>query len=172
MALAAALVSRLSSLSPPQHAPQHDAVDTHVESVSSSISSPGEWHATTVGIAMHIDARVPPATSPSSGSPLRSALKKTLDTRPCATQPPAPSPIATEPDVLRPNEHLAVLLPKSLWKASVIDTSAPAHVAHLRRDAQPDSQASRCDIFLCSKSFSIFERRHVRCHNLVSSAPS
>ncbi|KAI0089839.1 FYVE zinc finger-domain-containing protein [Irpex rosettiformis] len=41
---------------------------------------------------------------------------------------------------LRRNEHLAVLLSKSLWK--------------------PDSQASRCDIFLCSRKFSVFERKH------------
>lgn len=27
--------------------------------------------------------------------------------------------------------------------------------------AQPDSQASYCDIFMCRKKFSIFERRHV-----------
>ncbi|OBZ79970.1 Early endosome antigen 1 [Grifola frondosa] len=40
----------------------------------------------------------------------------------------------------RRNEHLAVLLPKRLWK--------------------PDSQASRCDVFFCRKQFSIWERRH------------
>ncbi|KAI0809053.1 FYVE zinc finger-domain-containing protein [Irpex lacteus] len=58
----------------------------------------------------------------------------------------AASPVATRYDTtpnkggLRRNEHLAVLLHRSLWK--------------------PDSQASRCDIFLCSRKFSIFERRH------------
>lgn len=42
--------------------------------------------------------------------------------------------------VHRPNEHLAVLLPKSLWK--------------------PDSLASTCDNFFCRLPFSLFERRH------------
>ncbi|EIM91939.1 uncharacterized protein STEHIDRAFT_136038 [Stereum hirsutum FP-91666 SS1] len=41
---------------------------------------------------------------------------------------------------VRPNEHLAVLLPKHLWK--------------------PDSQAASCETFTCPKRFSIFERRH------------
>ncbi|KAI0820649.1 FYVE-domain-containing protein [Trametes gibbosa] len=40
----------------------------------------------------------------------------------------------------RHNEHLAVLLPKRLWK--------------------PDSQASHCDTFICRKAFTIWERRH------------
>ncbi|KAM6497850.1 hypothetical protein JOM56_005798 [Amanita muscaria] len=42
--------------------------------------------------------------------------------------------------VTRPNEHLAVLLPKDLWKA--------------------DHLALRCDRFGCPISFSILERRH------------
>ncbi|KAJ7743874.1 FYVE zinc finger-domain-containing protein [Mycena metata] len=40
----------------------------------------------------------------------------------------------------RPNEHLAVLLPKQLWKA--------------------DASASHCDNFYCRVPFSIWERRH------------
>ncbi|GLB36629.1 putative protein present in Fab1, YOTB, Vac1, and EEA1 [Lyophyllum shimeji] len=40
----------------------------------------------------------------------------------------------------RTNEHLAVLLPKQLWK--------------------PDSLASQCDNFYCRIKFSVFERRH------------
>ncbi|KZP05203.1 hypothetical protein FIBSPDRAFT_766213 [Athelia psychrophila] len=40
----------------------------------------------------------------------------------------------------RRNEHLAVLLPKNLWK--------------------PDSLASCCDNFYCRIQFSLFERRH------------
>jgi len=40
----------------------------------------------------------------------------------------------------RRNEHLAVLLPKNLWK--------------------PDSLASNCDNFYCRIKFSLFERRH------------
>ncbi|KAF8665129.1 hypothetical protein AX16_000595 [Volvariella volvacea WC 439] len=41
---------------------------------------------------------------------------------------------------LRPNEHLAVLLPKHLWK--------------------PDSVSKACDNFFCRVQFSMFERRH------------
>ncbi|TRM62961.1 FYVE zinc finger-domain-containing protein [Schizophyllum amplum] len=41
---------------------------------------------------------------------------------------------------LRPNEHLAVLLDKHLWK--------------------PDSTSSSCDFFYCRTPFGIFERRH------------
>ncbi|EGN91802.1 hypothetical protein SERLA73DRAFT_192018 [Serpula lacrymans var. lacrymans S7.3] len=40
----------------------------------------------------------------------------------------------------RTNEHLAVLLPKDLWK--------------------PDSLASNCDTFFCRVRFSVLERRH------------
>ncbi|KAG6878338.1 hypothetical protein C0993_008516 [Termitomyces sp. T159_Od127] len=40
----------------------------------------------------------------------------------------------------RPNEHLAVLLPRHLWKA--------------------DSAASKCDNFYCSVVFTFLERRH------------
>ncbi|CCL98334.1 uncharacterized protein FIBRA_00328 [Fibroporia radiculosa] len=55
--------------------------------------------------------------------------------RSCISEPPC-----SGPSTLRPNEHLAVLLPKRLWK--------------------PDAQASHCDIFLCRKRFSVWERRH------------
>ncbi|KAI6165355.1 FYVE zinc finger-domain-containing protein [Pisolithus thermaeus] len=44
------------------------------------------------------------------------------------------------PFALRPNEHLAVLLPKNLWK--------------------PDALASTCDNFSCRVPFSLLERRH------------
>ncbi|KAG7090675.1 hypothetical protein E1B28_009773 [Marasmius oreades] len=40
----------------------------------------------------------------------------------------------------RPNEHLAVLMPRHLWKA--------------------DNLASTCDNFYCKVNFTIFERRH------------
>ncbi|KAI0791818.1 FYVE zinc finger-domain-containing protein [Abortiporus biennis] len=43
-------------------------------------------------------------------------------------------------NVLRRNEHLAVLLPTHLWK--------------------PDSQASRCNTFLCRKRFTLVVRKH------------
>ncbi|ESK95584.1 isoform b [Moniliophthora roreri MCA 2997] len=42
--------------------------------------------------------------------------------------------------LVRPNEHLAVLMPKHLWK--------------------PDSLATSCDSFFCRVSFTLFERRH------------
>ncbi|QRV76848.1 Zinc finger, FYVE-type protein [Ceratobasidium sp. AG-Ba] len=41
---------------------------------------------------------------------------------------------------IRPNERLAVLLPKSLWK--------------------PDNMADECDTWTCTTRFSLFERRH------------
>ncbi|KAI0028084.1 FYVE zinc finger-domain-containing protein, partial [Vararia minispora EC-137] len=41
---------------------------------------------------------------------------------------------------VRPFEHLAVLLPRNLWK--------------------PDSHATRCDAFACRLRFSLLERRH------------
>ncbi|KAL4065769.1 hypothetical protein V8B97DRAFT_1110249 [Scleroderma yunnanense] len=44
------------------------------------------------------------------------------------------------PSTPRTNEHLAVLLPKSLWK--------------------PDALASTCDNFFCRVPFSLLERRH------------
>ncbi|KAF9049556.1 FYVE-domain-containing protein [Hymenopellis radicata] len=50
-----------------------------------------------------------------------------------------PSPISMSSKT-RVNEHLAVLMPKSLWK--------------------PDSSSTYCDNFFCRVSFSIFERRH------------
>ncbi|KAJ2931164.1 hypothetical protein H1R20_g5898, partial [Candolleomyces eurysporus] len=50
---------------------------------------------------------------------------------------PAPSVLAS---MDRPNDHLAVLLEKDLWK--------------------PDRLASVCDNFYCRVSFGLFERRH------------
>lgn len=41
-----------------------------------------------------------------------------------------------------PNEHLAVLLPRNLWKQ--------------------DTDALHCDTFVCRKPFTFMERRHVR----------
>ncbi|KAK0506394.1 FYVE zinc finger-domain-containing protein [Armillaria luteobubalina] len=56
------------------------------------------------------------------------------------TLPETPIEIPTVSPDLRANEHLAVLLPRSLWK--------------------PDSAASCCDNFFCRERFSVFERRH------------
>ncbi|KAJ7585781.1 FYVE zinc finger-domain-containing protein [Mycena floridula] len=59
------------------------------------------------------------------------------------------------PPNTRVNEHLAVLMPKPLWKS--------------------DSAAHVCDNFFCAKEFSLFERRHhcrkcggVFCHSCSS----
>ncbi|KIJ21335.1 1-phosphatidylinositol-4-phosphate 5-kinase [Paxillus involutus ATCC 200175] len=64
------------------------------------------------------------------------------------------SPLSS-PTTLRANEHLAVLLPKNLWK--------------------PDALASTCDNFYCHVKFSVLERRHhcrkcggVFCHQCTS----
>ncbi|KAF9818477.1 hypothetical protein IEO21_02715 [Rhodonia placenta] len=67
-------------------------------------------------------------TSGSSSSE-GSSLSRSLD-----------SPCTSEPGELRPNEHLAVLLPKSFWK--------------------PDREACYCDIFMCRKKFGVWERKH------------
>ncbi len=45
------------------------------------------------------------------------------------------------PPSVAPNEHLAVLLPRNLWKQ--------------------DTDADYCDTFLRRKSFTLMERRHV-----------
>ncbi|KAH9891278.1 FYVE zinc finger-domain-containing protein [Cubamyces lactineus] len=83
------------------------------------------------------------ATTNSLGA---SSTSSSFDTRSCRSEPSTSSVASSLPQGLsslpspRQNEHLAVLLPRRLWK--------------------PDSQASRCDTFLCRKTFSIWERRH------------
>ena len=57
------------------------------------------------------------------------------------------------------NEHLAVLLPRQLWKAC-FPCSLP--VLLLTGSHQPDSSSSTCDNFYCRVPFSLFERKHVR----------
>ncbi|KAF7346004.1 ANK-REP-REGION domain-containing protein [Mycena venus] len=52
----------------------------------------------------------------------------------------APLALRTDLTTLRPNEHLAVSLPKQLWKL--------------------DSSASTCDDFYCRMPFHVLERRH------------
>ncbi|CAE7115076.1 unnamed protein product [Rhizoctonia solani] len=69
----------------------------------------------------------PDATLAASPSPSRPALSLLI------TQMRPKYPV-------RPNERLAVLLPKSLWK--------------------PDNMADECDIWTCTTKFSLFERRH------------
>jgi len=59
---------------------------------------------------------------------------------------------------LRANEHLAVLLPKNLWKVSAL-VQLQRTASHLR---QPDTLAFICDNFYCRVKFTVLERRHVR----------
>ncbi|KAJ3476583.1 hypothetical protein NLI96_g11055 [Meripilus lineatus] len=66
--------------------------------------------------------------------------------------PATPAPKKADTPVTRANEHLAVLLPKHHWK--------------------PDSQAPKCDRFLCRKKFSIWERKHVSLKTQSSLAPN
>ncbi|KAJ7671960.1 FYVE zinc finger-domain-containing protein, partial [Mycena rosella] len=85
-----------------------------------------------------------PASSSSalSSSPSCSSLSSRSTRSTCSDTSIASTssaPLRVDP-VPRPNEHLAVLLPKQLWKAD-------AHAAH-------------CDNFYCRVPFSIFERRH------------
>ncbi|CAE6415637.1 unnamed protein product [Rhizoctonia solani] len=64
-------------------------------------------------------------------------------TQPASPSRPALSLLITQMRpkyAVRPNERLAVLLPKSLWK--------------------PDNMADECDIWTCTTRFSLFERRH------------
>ncbi|KZT68452.1 hypothetical protein DAEQUDRAFT_738683 [Daedalea quercina L-15889] len=71
-------------------------------------------------------------TSPSSSSGTSSL--SSLEAPSYISEPPS------GPSVTRRNEHLAVLIPRRLWK--------------------PDGEASRCSVFICRKHFSIFERKH------------
>ncbi|KAI0739342.1 FYVE zinc finger-domain-containing protein [Irpex lacteus] len=81
---------------------------------------------------MHVRAYLPRLVADTS------ALCDTSTGRPSRV-----SPVLSRSDYegeIRHNEYLAVLMHKELWK--------------------PSSQASRCDIFLCSHKFSILEGRH------------
>ncbi|RDX51470.1 hypothetical protein OH76DRAFT_1481391 [Lentinus brumalis] len=69
-----------------------------------------------------------------------SSLSSSFDARSCHSEPASSADASSSIPRPRRNEHLAVLLPKRLWK--------------------PDSQAAHCDTFLCRKPFSIWERRH------------
>ncbi|KAM5542219.1 hypothetical protein V8D89_004092 [Ganoderma adspersum] len=69
-----------------------------------------------------------------------SSVSSSFDSRSCHSEPSCSSDPALSVPHRRHNEHLAVLLPKRLWK--------------------PDSQAAYCDTFMCRKAFSIWERRH------------
>ncbi|KAF8624836.1 hypothetical protein AX15_005719 [Amanita polypyramis BW_CC] len=91
----------------------------------------------------------PPITFPYNPPPHIRSLPSTMPLLAVAVaavssrcpSPSLPSPYPLTSDVItRLNEHLAVLLPKYLWKS--------------------DYLASHCDRFGCSIRFSIFERRH------------
>ncbi|EMD41411.1 hypothetical protein CERSUDRAFT_79056 [Gelatoporia subvermispora B] len=78
-------------------------------------------------------------TAPSS---LGDSCVSSLDARSCVSEPSTTTTTlpSSDPSRARRNEHIAVLLPRRRWK--------------------PDSQATKCDTFLCRKRFSILERRH------------
>ncbi|KAG8220228.1 hypothetical protein J3R82DRAFT_1267 [Butyriboletus roseoflavus] len=80
-----------------------------------------------------------------------SSLAET-SSRPTRAQRARPTPSTTP----RANEHLAVLLPKNLWKVSA-PVQLKCTASHLR---QPDTLASICDNFYCRVKFTVLERRH------------
>lgn len=92
--------------------------------------------ATLNDLATKAQASVARSHSSSSLSGCSSDTVAESSSRPTRAQrvriPPLTSP--------RPNEHLAVLLPKNLWK--------------------PDTLASVCDNFYCRVKFTVLERRH------------
>ncbi|KAJ7232846.1 FYVE zinc finger-domain-containing protein [Mycena haematopus] len=77
-------------------------------------------------------SRSPALSSSASCSSLSSSSSSTRSS--CSLPEPG------ELGVARPNEHLAVLLPKHLWK--------------------PDASAPNCDNFYCRTPFSLLDRRH------------
>ncbi|KAF9456692.1 FYVE zinc finger-domain-containing protein [Collybia nuda] len=94
--------------------------------------------------AAHSSGKRPPSPPPSS-----TASDDSRAVSPDSCYSPLPSLTHSSPSSSssslhsvpeRTNEHLAVLLPKHLWK--------------------PDSLASQCDNFFCGVKFSIFDRRH------------
>jgi len=112
MSYASYLSARLNKLSPSSH---------------SSASVSGDESASIVSS---------PATVSSS---LGDSCVGSLDARSCISEPATTLP-SSDPSRARRNGHLAVLLPRRLWKR--------------------DSQAAQCDTFLCRKKFSFLERRH------------
>lgn len=71
------------------------------------------------------------------------------------------TPSFDDTSIVRPKEHLAVLLPKHLWKVGAVShldiiPISNANAIHL----QPDSRAAFCETIACQKRFSLLERRH------------
>ncbi|KAJ7226137.1 hypothetical protein GGX14DRAFT_350137 [Mycena pura] len=79
------------------------------------------------------------SVSPSCSSLSSSSTRSTCSDASIASTSSAPPPLRIDPTI-RPNEHLAVLLSRNLWKS--------------------DSAAPHCDNFFCRVPFSVFERRH------------
>ncbi|KAA1475442.1 hypothetical protein DENSPDRAFT_883561 [Dentipellis sp. KUC8613] len=86
-----------------------------------------------------IDSLSSPDLSPSS-SASTSSLPSLAESPSTASSSSLASLQSLAGTPIRTNEHLAVLLPKHLWK--------------------PDSHASHCETFVCHKRFTLFERRH------------
>ncbi|ETW87812.1 hypothetical protein HETIRDRAFT_448227 [Heterobasidion irregulare TC 32-1] len=123
--------------------------------------SPASPASLPAAIAWLTGSRLVPRSSPSSSSlpSLSDDASSATSSSPSSTPPSALASLASlqaaDATPIRPNEHLAVFLPKTHWKS--------------------DSQASYCETFLCHKKFSVFERRHhcrkcggIFCHNCSS----
>ncbi|KAI0073744.1 hypothetical protein K474DRAFT_1710452 [Panus rudis PR-1116 ss-1] len=123
MSFASAIVSRIGSLSPALHGGATSDSDS-----ASIISSQG-----TCSSSLGSSSSYPRSLESASSSSTSASASASISS-------PRPEPPCTPPGELRVNEHLAVLLPKHLWK--------------------PDSQASCCDTFLCRRKFTIRQRRH------------
>ncbi|KAJ7293948.1 FYVE-domain-containing protein [Mycena rebaudengoi] len=82
----------------------------------------------------------PMATPPSPSSSMLSSSPSCSSLSSSSTSSTCSDASASSSRETRPNEHLAVLLPRQLWKA--------------------DRLAAHCDNFYCRVPFSVFERRH------------
>ena len=120
-------------------------------------------------IAWLTGSRLVPRSSPSSSSlpSLSDDASSATSSSSSSTPPSALASLASlqaaDATPIRPNEHLAVFLPKTHWK---VRSRLFFNCLSTRLDtiflSQSDSQASYCETFLCHKKFSVFERRHVR----------
>ena len=93
---------------------------------------------------------------PSLSSSMCSSPRPSVSDNSCVSAPIFRNKLALFPS--RRNEHLAVFLPKNLWKVRLLFLPCRCN---LLRHIQPDSLASICDNFYCQIKFSLFERRHV-----------
>ena len=116
MSFAAAIVSRISSLSPSsQHLDSGDESESIISSqgmfkyIPSITPRPMAHPNTTLGSC---------SSSLSSNDSLPKSLESSTSTSSCD----APQSVPSSSKPLRANEHLAVLLPKHLWKVSCLST--------------------------------------------------